>query len=116
MIDYDEENDKRTFVVESAIKNNLGSPEEIELYNELSLAMELMEDNDFNVMDSGIGNGINFGITTKFPHGLPENIGIMFFNVSPEFNINIKETSQCVYAGERYFAINIKKTNFFVTN
>ena len=53
--------------------------------------------------------GIDFGITTKFPHGLPENIGTMFFNVSPEFNVNVKETSQCVYAGERYFAISIKK-------
>lgn len=107
MIDYDE--DDRVFVVESAIKNKLGSRDEIQLYEQLSLALELMEDNSFNVVDSGIGGGIDFGITTKFPHGLPENVGTMFFNISPEFDVSIKETSQCVYAGERYFAINIKK-------
>jgi len=108
MIDYEEE-DRRTFVVESAIKNNLGSKEEIELYNQLSIAMELMEDQDFNVVDSGICDGIDFGITTKFPHGLPESVGMLLFNVDLNFNVNIKETSQCVYAGERYFAISLKK-------
>ena len=108
MIDYDEE-DNRTFVVESAIKNNLGTPEEIELYNQLSIAMELMEDNSFNVVDSGIGGGIEFGITTRFPHALPESVGTMFFNVDTSFDVSIKETSQCVYAGERHFAVSIKK-------
>ena len=107
MIDYDE--DDRVFVVESAIKNNLGTREDIQLYEELSLALELMEDNSFNVVDGGIGNGIDFGITTRFPHPLPENVGMMFFNVNSSFDVSIKETSQCVYAGERYFAINIKK-------
>ena len=108
MIDY-EEDDDRTWVIEGAIKHNLGSKDEIELYNELSLAMELMEDNSFNVVDSGIGGGIEFGITTRFPHGLPENVGTMFFNVSSEYDVNVKETSQCVYASERYFAVSIKK-------
>ena len=108
MIDYDEDDD-RTWVIEGAIKHNLGSKEEIELYNELSLAMELMEDNDFNVVDSGIGGGIEFGITTRFPHALPESVGTMIFNVDPGFDVSVKETSQCVYAGERYFAVSIKK-------
>jgi hypothetical protein len=108
MIDY-EEDDNRTFVVESAIKNNLGDPEEIRLYEELSLALELMQDNSFKVIDSGIGGGIDFGITTRFPHGLPENVGMLFFNVGSDFSVSIKETSQCVYAGERYFAVTIKK-------
>ena len=107
MIDYDE--DDRVFVVESAIKNNLGTREDILLYEELSLALELMNNNDFNVVDSRIDRGIDFGITTRFPHGLPESVGTMFFNISPEYDVKVKETSQCVYAGERYFAINIKK-------
>jgi len=107
MIDYEEE-DKRTFVIEGAIKHNLGSKEEIELYNELSLAMELMEDPEFNVVDSGIGGGIDFGITTRFPHGLPESVGTMFFNIDTKFDVSIKETSKYVYEGERHFAINIK--------
>lgn len=107
MIDYDE--DDRTFVIDTAIKNNLGSKEEIDLYNELSIAMELMEDDSFNVVDAGIGDGIDFGITTRFPHPLPESVGMLMFNVSSEFDVSVKETSQCVYAGERYFAINLKK-------
>ena len=115
MIDY-EEDDDRTFVIEGAIKHSLGDKEEIELFNELSLAMELMEDNSFNVVNSGIGGGIEFGITTRFPHPLPESVGIMFFNVNTSFDVSIKETSQCVYAGERYFAVSIKKDQQFVTN
>ena len=106
MIDYD----NRTFISETAIKNNLGSKEEIELYNKLTLAMELMSSDDFNVIDSGIGDGINFGITTSFPHGLPETLGIMFFNVDTKFDVNIRETSQCVYNCERYFDVCIKKS------
>ena len=108
MIDYDESDD-RTFVIDAAIKNNLGTPEEIELYNELSIAMELMEDDSFNVVDEGIGDGIDFGITTRFPHPLPESVGMLMFNVSTDFDVSVKETSQCVYAGERHFAVNIKK-------
>lgn len=108
MIDY-EEND-RVFLVESAIKNSTGSKEEILLYEQLSLAMELMENNEFDIAHSNINNGIDFGITTKFPHPLPEQLGTMFFSISPEFDVSIRETSQCVYAGERYFAINIKKS------
>ena len=108
MIDY-EEDDNRTFVIESAITHNLGTPEEINLYNQLSIAMELMGGDDFNVVDEGIGDGIDFGITTRFPHGLPEQVGTMFFNIDPQFNVSVKETSKCVYAGERYFAVNIKK-------
>ena len=108
MIEYEEE-DCRTFVVESAIKHNLGTKEEIQLYEQLSLALELMEDN-FNVVDSGIGGGIDFGITTKFPHGLPEDVGTMFFNVSTDYDVKIKETSQFVYNQERHFSIKIKKS------
>jgi len=114
MIDYDESED-RTWVIEGAIKHNLGDKEEIDLYNELSLAMELMED-DFNVVNSGIGGGIEFGITTRFPHPLPESVGTMFFNINSKFDVNVKETSQCVYAGERYYAVSIKKDPQFVTN
>jgi len=108
MIEYDEE-DCRTFVVESAIKNNLGTKEDIQLYEQLSLALELMED-DFTVVDSGIGGGIDFGITTRFPHGLPLEVGTMFFNISTDYDINIKETSKYVYNQERHFSIKINKS------
>jgi len=106
MIDYDE-ND-RVFVVESAIKNNLGSREEIQLYEQLSIALELMPD-DFKIAHSEISNGIDFGIATRYPHELPVNVGSLFFNIDTQYDVKIKETSQCVYAGERYFAVSIKK-------
>ena len=107
MIDYEE--DDRTFVIESAIKNNLGTKDEINLYRQLSITMELMDNNDFNIIESNINNGINFGISTRFPHGLPEEVGSMFFNVDMSFDVRVKETSRCVYASERYFEINLKK-------
>ena len=107
MRDYE---DECQFVVETAIKNNLGDPEEIQLYNELSIAMELDDDNNnYNVVGSGIGDGVNFDITTSYPDGLPENIGTMFFNVDNSFSVDVIESQQCASAGERLFEINLKK-------
>jgi hypothetical protein len=101
--------DDRMFVIDSAIKHKLGSKDEIELYEELSLALELMDNKDFRVDGSGIGGGIDFGITTPYPHGLPENVGSLFFNVSTDYNVRVKETSECVYNSERHFAVKINK-------
>jgi hypothetical protein len=85
--------------------------EEIELFNRLSLAMELDEDKDYNVAGKEIaeGKGIDFCITTQYPDGLPDNIGTMFFNVDNNFDVNVVETNQCASAGERFFQINLKK-------
>ena len=105
MIEYDED---RTSVVDTAIMSDLGCKEEIDLYNELSMALELME-GEFDVVDGDIDNGVSFQITTKFPHGLPDDIGIMFFNADPSFDVEIKETSKYVFAGERHFEIKLKK-------
>ena len=33
----------------------------------------------------------------------------LFFNISTDYDVKVRETSQCVYAGERYFAVAIKK-------
>jgi hypothetical protein len=105
---FDMDND-RMFVTETAIRHKLGSKEEIELYEELSLALELMEKENFKVVGSGIGNGIDFSITTPYPHGLPENIGQLFFGVSTDFDVKVKETSECVYNLERCFEVKLKK-------
>jgi len=102
--------DERMFVVDSAIQHKLGSREEIELYEEMSLALELMDDKSFSVANSSINKGVNFGIVTQYPHGLPLNVGTLFFNVDKKFDVQVKETSQCVYSGERYFQINLKKS------
>jgi len=105
---FDMDND-RMFVTETAIRHKLGTKEEIELYEELSLALELMGKEKFNVVGSGIGNGIDFSISTPYPYGLPENVGTLFFNVSTNFDVKVKETSECVYNMERHFEIKLKK-------
>lgn len=107
MIDYDNEND-RTFVIESAIKNSLGTPDEIRLYEQLSVALELIEE-DFEIVESSINNGISFGIATRFPYELPEKVAILLFNIDINFNISINETSKLVYSSKRYFEITINK-------
>ena len=106
MLDVD---DDRTFVVESAIKHKLGTKEEIELYEELCLALELMEDENFKVVGSGIGGGIDFSITTEYPKPLPEKVGQLFFGVNTDFEVKCQETKTYEDRDERHFQFKIKK-------
>lgn len=96
-------------VIESATTQTIGSKEDIELFNELRLALELMDNDKFKVINCNINNSINFGISTPYPHGLPVEVGTLFYNSNMNYNIYIKETSQCVYNVERYFDINIQR-------
>jgi len=73
------------------------------------MALELDENDNYNVVNSGIGDGIDFGITTSYPDGLPENLGAMFFNVDTKYDIKVQETMMCASQGERYFEIKLKK-------
>lgn len=113
------DNDDRIFVIDSAIRNGLGSKDEIELYEQLSIALELSEE-DFDVIHTGIGDGIDFGITTPYPNGLPETVGMLFYDVDFSFNVKINEITDInddadftpkygTSLPERYFTINIKK-------
>ena len=102
------END-RMFNIDTAIKHKLGTQEEIELYEELSLALELMESDNFYVTGSGIGGGIDFSIVTPYPDGLPEKVSMMFFNINKDFDVHIKELRQSADDGNRHFQIKIKK-------
>jgi len=90
--DYEDIEDERMCVIESARRHKQGTKEEIELYEELSLAMELMKTDSFRIEGSRICNGIDFHIITPYPDGLPVNLGSMFFNVSTDYNVSIKET------------------------
>lgn len=101
--------DNRAYEVDLALRHNLGCPEEIKLYEELSLALELMEDDKFYVSSSGIGGGIDFVINIPYPDGLPEKVGALFFNISNKFDVKIKEISESAYSVERKFAVKIKK-------
>lgn len=88
-----------------------GDKESVTLYDELSLALELMKNDSFNVEDSGIGIGSNlwFSVTTPYPDGLPENVGTMFFNVNNNFNVKVQETEVYATVNKKHFHINIKK-------
>ena len=102
--------DDRMFVIETAIRHKLGSKEEIELYEELSLALELMDDDDsFRIVGSGIGGGIDFSVVTQYPDGLPEKVGLLFFGVPSNFDVKCHETSTYAEKSERHFQIKIKK-------
>jgi hypothetical protein len=112
---YDSDiDDERMRVIDYAICHKKGSKEEIELYEQLSLALELKQDNSFRVEGSIICNGINFNIVTQYPDGLPVDIGSMFFNIDTSYAVSIKEDNLFtngihVDPGERNFSITIKK-------
>jgi hypothetical protein len=89
--------------------HQLRSKEEIELYEELSLALELMKEENFYVSASGIGGGIDFTILTPYPDGLPEKVGMMFFNINANFDVHIKEMRQISDDGYRHFQVKISK-------
>jgi len=112
---YDEDlEDERMCVAEYARQHNTGDKQDIQLYEELSLALELMQDNSFKLIGSRICNGLDFQIVTKYPDGLPDNIGTMFFNVDSSYSVSVKETplvTKGLHNGitEMNFAIKLKK-------
>ena len=116
--DVDDIEDERMFVAESAFKHKRGTKEEIELYEELSLALQLIKDNSFRVEGSRICNGVNFSIVTQYPDGLPLSVGSLFFNISSSFNVQIKKTDLYTNGihknpGEMNFQVKIKKSQAF---
>jgi hypothetical protein len=112
---YDSDiDDERMFVLDSARKHNKGSKDEIQLYEQLSLALELIQDDSFKVIGSRICNGIDFNITTEYPNGLPEKIGSMFFNIDSDYDVRVCETPLYTNGvhrdpGEMNFSVKIKK-------
>ena len=112
--DDEELEDERIFVVENARKNNKGSKEEIELYEELTLALELMKSDSFRVDGSRICNGLEFHVVTQYPNGLQFNVGSLFFNVNTNYDVSVHETPLYTNGvnrdpGEMNFQIKIKK-------
>lgn len=100
----------RESVIDDAIMCGHGSKEEIELYERLSIALELMEDNSFSVENSKIDNGIDFDIITPYPDGLPEKVGALFFNINTAFDVKCEEVN-CLNKdpGIMKFQVKIKK-------
>ncbi len=115
MIMYDNDiEDDRMRVIDYAICHRTGSKEEIDLYEQLSLALELKQNDSFRVEGSIISNGINFNIVTPYPDGLPVDIGSMFFNIDTSYNVSIQETDLYINGmrtdpSEMNFSVKIKK-------
>ena len=104
-----ENGEDRVSIIDMALKQKAGL-DEIKLYEQLSLAMELMEEKNFEIISENVGNGrVNFEIATDFPNDLPFDIGILFFNADLRYKVNIHET-QCIdYFDKRFFEISLKK-------
>lgn len=114
MYEDDDVEDGRADVINAAIKNNLGSKEDIQLYEHLLVALDLMQDEKFEVDSSNINNGINFIITTQYPNGLPEKVGMLFFNIDTHYDVECKENTHTLNGkmlnGQcRFYIIKIKK-------
>src|SRR5208337_4409331 len=78
--------------------------QKIIFYQELKLAIDLIQ-GEFNLVTSSISeNNMTFLISTKYPDGLPENLALMFFNADLKYNINISECNMYEYDDkQRYF-------------
>lgn len=98
--------DDRKLNINTSIKHE---KDEIDLYKQLDLALELMKNDSFNLEDSGLGKSMWFSITTPYPDGLPENVGTMFFNVSNDYNVKVEETQVYAERCKRHFQVFLKK-------
>jgi len=101
--------DDRQSIIDLAIKYELGDKDEIELFEQLSLTLELMEDDGFKVASSCIGDGLDFRIWTPYPQELPERVGTLFFNVDKEFDVSIKDVAEHINTDFRDYHIKINK-------
>jgi hypothetical protein len=112
--DDDEVEDNRADVINTAIQHNLGSKDEIQLYEHLIIALSLMNEKDFEINCSNINNGLNFVISTKYPDELPVRVGALFFNVDCKYDVHCEEDvhtiNGCPVATQnRFYVIKIKK-------
>jgi hypothetical protein len=103
--DDSEIDDARMNVIERARQYNSGTKEEIELYERLFLALSLIKNDGFRIDGSRICDGIEFYITTPYPDGLPESVGSMFFNLSTDYSVKIRELP--LYANSKRFYCSI---------
>jgi hypothetical protein len=106
MFDID---DDRVSLIDAAITHKAGR-DEILLFEEMSLAIELMNKENFDVVASNVTEGkVRFEISTKYPDGLPENVGMLFFNADRNFNVRVTECQGITDYDRRYFDILLQK-------
>jgi len=87
--------------------------EEFNLFNRLNIKLKALMGDDFTVISSLIGKGIDYNITTPIT-GLPERIGLLFFDIDKKFNVKCEEMTNDINCGdkcydERIYIITIKR-------
>jgi hypothetical protein len=99
-------------IIDSVIRNG-ARKEEIQLYEEMSLALDLMNtENNFCVLHKYVEKDtVYFEIATDYPNDLPINVGTLFFNADLNFDVQIKEYQHTCYPENRFFNIHLKKCN-----
>ena len=84
--------------------------EEFNLFNKLNIKLKALKGDDFTIISSWIGNGIDYNITTSAT-GLPERVGLLFFCLDKKCNVQCQEITFDINDGkgcdERHFIISI---------
>ena len=86
----DEEDDCESSVKTTLLVNTVDK-EIYSLYQELKLAIELMQNKEnFEIICSNaINDNINYIISTNYPDKFPEKLALMFFNINMKYNVDI---------------------------
>lgn len=85
--------------------------DEVNLFNSLSIKLDKLKGDDFKIISSAVGDGIDYNITTPAT-GLPERIGLLFFGLDKDYEVKCLEISNEIsneIDNERKFIITINK-------
>ncbi len=99
-------------MIDDAIRCHGGDKEELQLFQELFSALEVMKDDSFNLDNCEINDGVMFVITTDYPNPLPNKVAELFFNADLKFDIIFQETDILSFAGKRHFIFHFVKNNW----
>jgi hypothetical protein len=73
----------------------LGTPDEIKLFEYLNTTLNfyIANDNidDFIILNSILENGITYNIETDYPNTLPYEVAILFYSIDTKFNVSCEE-------------------------
>jgi hypothetical protein len=86
--------------------------EDMQLYEGLNLTLDRIDD-DFKVVFADIDaeDGIQFGITTPKDKGLPESVGLLFYNVDYGYIVDVGCASRPFMEDKNYYHVTLKKRN-----
>jgi len=85
--------------------------DEVNLFNCLSIKLDNLKGDDFKIISSAVGDGIDYNITTS-NKGLPERVGLLFFDLDKNYEVKCLEISDEICSetdSERKYIITINK-------